>query len=74
MQPCFLNLFEDIRVERSPVLSLSLIYPDTLREPKFTDDEKNFQKNLALEKLHSQKCLKQYFALQPSEEFLLSNK
>ena len=46
------------------ILLLSLTDPDILKQSKFTDDERNLLKNLALENLHHQKCLKEYFALQ----------
>ena len=64
MEAYFSNLFEDIRHERSLILLLSLIDPDILKQSKFTNDEINIIKNLALEKIHRQKCLKEYFALQ----------
>ena len=62
MEAYFSSLFEDVRHERSIVFLLSLTDPDTLKQSKFTDDEKNIIKNLALEKLHRQKCLEEYFA------------
>ena len=64
MEANFSNLIEDIRYERSLILLLSLTDPDILKQSKFTDDEVNIIKNLALEKLHCQKCLMEYFALQ----------
>ena len=64
MECYFSNLFEDIRHEISLILLLSLADPDTVKQSKFTDDEINIIQNLALEKLHRQKCLKEYFALQ----------
>ena len=64
MEAYFSNLFEDIRHERSLILLLSLADPDILKQSKFTEDEINIIKNLVLEKLHRQKCLKEYFALQ----------
>ena len=42
------NLFEDVRHERSLILLLSLTHPDILRQSKFTDDEINMIRNLAL--------------------------
>ena len=62
MEQFFSNLFEDIRHERSLILLLSLIDPDILRQSKFTDDEKDIIKNLALEKLHRQRILKEHVA------------
>ena len=64
MESYFSNLFEDVRHKRSIILFLSLADPDKLKQSKFIDDEMNIIKNLALEKLHRQKCLKEYFALQ----------
>ena len=42
-------MFEDVRHERSLILLLSLTDPDFLKQSKFTDDEININKNLALE-------------------------
>ena len=64
MEAYFSNLFEDVRHERSLILLLSLTDPVILKQSKFTDDEIILIKNLALEKLHRQKCLNEYFALQ----------
>ena len=55
MEQYFNNLFEDIRHERSMILILSLIDSDILKQSKFTDDEIEIIKNLALEKLHRQR-------------------
>ena len=63
MEAYFSNLFEDIRIERSMILILSLIDSDILKQSKFTDDEINIIKNLALEKLHRQRILKEYHAV-----------
>ena len=49
METLFSNLFEDIRYERSPILLLSVVESDISKESKFTDDEINITKNLALE-------------------------
>ena len=64
MEAYFSSLLEDVRHERSLIFLLSLTDPDILKQPKFTDDEINIIKNLALEEIHRQKCLKEYFALQ----------
>ena len=61
MEANFSNLFEDIRYERSLILLLSLTSPNILKQSKFTDDEINIRKNLALQKLHRQNCLKVFF-------------
>ena len=63
MEAYFNTIFEDIRHERSLILFLSLTDPDILKQSKFTDDEINIIKNLALEKLHRQRILKEYHAV-----------
>ena len=63
MEAYFTTLFDDVRHERSMILLLSLIDPDILRQSKFTDDEIEIIKNLALEKLHRQRILKEYHAV-----------
>ena len=54
MEADFATIFEDVRHERSLILLLSLTDSDILKNSKFTDDEINVIKNLALEKLHRQ--------------------
>ena len=63
MEAYFSNLFDDVRHERSLMLLLSLTDPDILKKSKFTDDEINIIKNLAVEKLHRQRILKEYHAV-----------
>ena len=63
MENYFIKLFDNIHYERSLIL-LSLTDPDILRQTKFTDDEIEIIKNLALEKLHRQRMLKEYHAIQ----------
>ena len=63
MEAYFNTIFEDVRHERSLILLLSLTDPDILKQSKFTDDEINKIKNLALEKLHRQRILKEYHAV-----------
>ena len=63
MEAYFSNLFEDIRIGRSMILILSLTDSDILKQSKFTDDEINIIRNLALEKLHRQRILKEYHAV-----------
>ena len=73
MEQYFSNLFEDIRYERGLQLLLSLKDPDMLKQSKLTYHEINIRKNLALEKLHRHRCLKEYFALSILEQcFLLA--
>ena len=56
-------MFEDGRHKRSLILLLSLTDPDKLRRSKFTDYENDIMKNLALEKLHRQRILKEHVAM-----------
>ena len=56
-------MFKDVRHERSLILLQSLTVPDILKQSKFTDDEIEIIKNLALEKLHRQRILKEHMAL-----------
>ena len=52
-------MFEVVRHERSLILFLSLTFPDILKQSKFTDHEIFITKNIALEKIRRQKCLKE---------------
>ena len=63
MEPCFSIMFEDVRHERSLILLLSSTDPDILRQSNFRDDEKGILKNLALEKIHRQRILKEHVAM-----------
>ena len=63
MEAFFNTIFEDIRHERSLILLLSLIEPSILKQSKFTDHEIEIIKDLALEKLHRQRILKEYHAV-----------
>ena len=63
MEAYFDTMFEDVRHERSLILLLSLTDPDILKQSKFTDDEVNIIKSLALEELHRQRILKEYHAV-----------
>ena len=63
MEQYFNMIFEDIRHERSLILSLSIIEPDILKQSKLTDHETDIIKNIALEKLHTQRDLKEIVAL-----------
>ena len=68
MEQYFNTIFEDIRHERSPILLLSLVEPSILSQSKFTDHEIDIIKNIALEKLHRQKNLKEIVALELLEK------
>ena len=63
METRFNTIFEDVRRERSLILLLSLVEPSILKQSKFTDHEIEIIKNLALEKLHRQRILKEQIAL-----------
>jgi len=63
MEAYFSNLFEDIRYERSLILLLSLVEPDILKQSKFTDHEMNIIKDIALDKIHRQRILKEIVAM-----------
>ena len=63
MEAYFNTIFEDVRHERSLILLLSLVEPDILKQSKFTDHEIDIIKNIALEKLHRQRNLKEIIAL-----------
>ena len=68
MEQYFNTIFEDIRHERSLILLLSLTEPDILKQSKFTDHEIDIIKNIALEKLHRQRILKEYHAMSLLEQ------
>ena len=63
MEAYFNTIFEVVRHERSLILLLSLTDSDILRPSKFTDHEIDIIKNIALEKLHRQRKLKEIIAL-----------
>ena len=63
MEQYFSNLFEDIRYERSLILLLSLVESDIWKQSKFTDEEMEIIKNIALEKIHKQRNLKEIVAM-----------
>ena len=63
MEAYFNTIFEAIRYERSLILLLSLVEPDILKQSKFTDHEIDSIKNIALEKLHRQRNLKEIIAM-----------
>ena len=63
MEAYFNTIVEDIRYERSLILFLSLVEPDILKQSKFNDHEIDIIENIALEKLHRQRNLKEIIAL-----------
>ena len=68
METYFNTIFEDIRHERSLILLLSLVEPDIFRQSNFLDHEIEIIKNIALEKLHRQRNLKEIIALELLEK------
>ena len=64
MENYFIKIFDNIHYERSLIILLSLTDPDILRQNKLTDDELEIIENIALQKLHRQRMLKEYYALQ----------
>ena len=70
MKAYFATMFEDAGHERSLLLSLSLTDPDILRQSKYTEHEIDINKNLALEKLHRQRILKEHIAMSSLESHL----
>ena len=63
MEQNFDSFFEDFRHERSLILLLSIVEPDILRQSKFLGLEIEIVKNIALEKLHRQRNLKEIIAM-----------
>ena len=63
MEAYFNTIFEDIRHERSLILILSLVEPSILKQSKFQDHEIEISKNIALQKIHRQRNLKEIVAL-----------
>ena len=63
MEQCFSTIFEEVRHERSLIVLLSITDPDILTQSKFTDDETEITKKLALEKIHRQRVLKEHVAM-----------
>ena len=67
MENYFISLFEDVRHERSLFLLLSLTDEGILKQSGFTIYEIKIIKNIALEKIHRQKMIKEYYALHLSD-------
>ena len=63
MEQYFAVMVEKVRHEQSLNLLLSLTDPDILRQSTFTAYEIDIIKNLALEKLHRQRILKEHIAM-----------
>ena len=73
MDQYFNNIFEDIRYERALILILSIVEPSILQQSKFTDNEIEIIKNIALEKIFRQKNLKEIVALDLLEKQIDDN-
>ena len=68
MEQYFDSIFEDVRHERSLILLLSIVEPVILRQSKLLDHEIEIIKNIALDKLHGQRNLKEIVALELLEK------
>ena len=68
MESYFNTIFEDVRHERSLILISSLVEPSILKQSKFTDQEIDIIKNISLEKIHRQRILKEYIAMDMIEK------
>ena len=73
MEAYFNTIFDDIRHERSLILLLSIVESDILKQSKFTDHEIEIIKNIALEKLHKQRILKEVVAMDLLEKQIDDN-
>ena len=73
MEAYFKTVFEDDRHERSLILLLTLVEPDILKQSKFKVHEIEIIKNIALEKLHRQRILKEVVAMDLLEKQLDDN-
>ena len=63
MDQNFATIFEDVRHERNLIFLLNLIEPSILKQAKLTEHEIDIIKDLALQKLHRQRNLKEIVAL-----------
>ena len=63
MEAYFNTIFEHIRYERCLILLLGLVESSILKQSKLTDEEINIIKDIALQKLHRQRNLKEIIAL-----------
>ena len=63
MEVYFTTRFEDVRLEGTLFLLLSLTDPVIIRQSYYTDHEISIKKGLALEKFHRQRVLKQQVAI-----------
>ena len=63
MEAFFNTIFEDVRHERTLILLLSLVENDILKQRKFTDDEIDVIRKIAVEKLRRRRNLKEIVPL-----------
>ena len=63
MEQYFNTIFEAVGHEQILILLLSIVEPNITKQAKFTDQEMDLNKNLALQKLHRQRNLKEIVAL-----------
>ena len=68
MESYFNTNFEDMRHELCLILLLGLVEPSILKQSKFIDEEINNVKDIALQKLHRQRNLKEIIVLDLLEE------
>ena len=68
MEAYFDSIFEDVRHERSLILLFSKVEPDILRKRKFLDHEIEIFQNIAPEKIHKQRNLKELIAFKMLEK------
>ena len=69
MEAYFNTIFEVVSLERSPILLLSLVEPNILKPAIFTDHEIDISKDLALQKIHRQRNLKEIVASDLLEKY-----
>ena len=63
MEQYFATTFEDVRHERILILLIILVETDILKQCNITDHEIDVFKNLAREKIHRQRILKEHVAM-----------
>ena len=73
MEAYFNTIFDDGRHERSLILLLSLVEPSILKQSKFLDHEIEIIKNIALQKIHRQRILKEPIAMDLLEKHIDDN-
>ena len=74
MEQYLATSLEDVRNERNLVLLMILVEPDILKQNKFRDHEIDIIRNIASEKVHRQRNLKEIVALDLLEEHFSDQK